>query len=92
MAYDWRKADPKFADDWENAYQTAVDNLEETAWQRAKRQKDPSDTLLIFLLKGHRPERFKDRAQVEHMGKIDISNAKNELDELLTGAEVSSAE
>jgi hypothetical protein len=28
-----------------------------------------SDTLLIFLLKGHRPERFKDRRETQVTGK-----------------------
>ncbi|HEX6937920.1 MAG TPA: hypothetical protein VF158_00810, partial [Longimicrobiales bacterium] len=28
-----------------------------------------SDTLLIFLLKGARPERYRDRQQLEHVGK-----------------------
>lgn len=29
-----------------------------------------SDTLLIFLLKGARPEKYRDRQQVEHSGSI----------------------
>lgn len=92
LAYQWKREDPEFAQEWEDAYQNAVDGLEQSAWQRAQRRKDPSDTLLIFLLKGHRPERYKDRAQVEHMGKIDISDAKNQLGELLNGAEVPTSE
>ena len=88
MAYEWRKDDPKFAQQWEDAYQNAVDNLEETAWQRAQRRDNPSDTLLIFLLKGHRKERFAEKTQVEHMGKIEIDDAKTQLDELLGGSEV----
>lgn len=90
LAYQWKREDPEFAQQWEDAIENAVDNLEQSAWQRAQRQKDPSDTLLIFLLKGYRSERFKDKAHVEHAGKVDISNAKNELGELLTGAEVPS--
>jgi hypothetical protein len=31
-----------------------------------------SDTLTIFLLKGIRPEKYRDRADVRHSGKIDI--------------------
>jgi hypothetical protein len=32
-----------------------------------------SDTLLIFLLKGARPEKYRERADVRHSGKIDVS-------------------
>lgn len=32
-----------------------------------------SDTLLIFLLKGARPEVYRERADVRHSGKIDVS-------------------
>jgi len=88
LAYEWKKEDAEFSEEWDNAYQNAVDNLEETAWRRAMRQKDPSDTLLIFLLKGHRKERFAEKTQVEHMGKIEIDDAKAQLGELLGGAEV----
>ncbi len=29
-----------------------------------------SDTLLIFLLKGHRPEKYRERQEIEHKGQI----------------------
>lgn len=32
-----------------------------------------SDVLTIFLLKGIRPEKYRDRADVRHSGKIDVS-------------------
>lgn len=32
-----------------------------------------SDTLLIFLLKGVRPEKYRERTDVRHSGKIDVS-------------------
>lgn len=32
-----------------------------------------SDTLLIFLLKGVRPETYRERTDVRHSGKIDVS-------------------
>ena len=31
-----------------------------------------SDVLLIFLLKGHRPEKYRERYQVEHAGKVKV--------------------
>lgn len=32
-----------------------------------------SDTLIIFLLKGARPEKYRERTDVRHSGKIDVS-------------------
>lgn len=31
-----------------------------------------SDTLLIFLLKGARPEKYRERQQVEHTGRLEV--------------------
>lgn len=44
-----------------------------------------SDTLLIFLLKGARPETYRDRTDVRHSGKIDLSKLSD--DELRAIAE-----
>jgi hypothetical protein len=41
--------------------------LEDEALRRAK---DKSDTLLIFLLKARRPEKYKDRISTEHSGTV----------------------
>ena len=64
--YDWRGDDEKFAAEWEDAVETGTDVLEDEAVKRAK---DGSDTLLIFMLKARRPDKFKDRWQHEHTGK-----------------------
>ena len=44
-----------------------------------------SDTLLIFLLKGARPEKYRERSDVRHSGKIDIGKLSD--DELRAIAE-----
>lgn len=44
-----------------------------------------SDTLLIFLLKGAKPEMYRDRTDVHHSGKIDVSKLSD--DELRALAE-----
>lgn len=44
-----------------------------------------SDTLLIFLLKGIRPETYRERTDVRHSGKIDVSKLSD--DELQSLAE-----
>lgn len=80
--YRWQK-EPKFADQFEQAREEAADRLEAEALRRARSGVDEpvfyrgvqvgsvrkySDTLLIFLLKAARPEKFRDRASVEHSG------------------------
>lgn len=37
-----------------------------------------SDTLMIFLLKGIRPEKYRERADVRHSGKIDVSKLSDD--------------
>ena len=65
--YKAREGDPDFAAAWDEAIESGTDALEDEAVKRAK---NSSDTLLIFLLKGRRPEKFKERFAAEHSGKI----------------------
>lgn len=37
-----------------------------------------SDTLLIFLLKGARPEVYRERTDVRHSGKLDVSKLSDD--------------
>lgn len=82
-AYNWRAADPAFAKGWEEAIELGAGALEDEAVRRAKdgtlkpvyqggkkvgEVREYSDTLLIFLLKGCRPEKYKDRLYNEHAG------------------------
>lgn len=84
VTYDWRKADPAFAAKWEVARQLGAEKLEDEAYRRGHDGVDKpvfqgggqvgtvreySDTLLIFLLKGAMPHKYKDRVQNEHTGK-----------------------
>ena len=78
--YDWRRDDPGFAAEWQEALERGLDALEDEAFHRAlEGVEEPvfyqgqqvalvrkySDALLMFLLKARRPERFKDRAQLD---------------------------
>ena len=56
--YKWIKTDPEFETKVENAKEEVTDGLEQVAITRAK---GGSDTLLIFLLKGNRPDKYKER-------------------------------
>lgn len=63
--YQVRLKDPKFAAAWEQALEDAADSLEAEAVKRARAG---SDTLLIFLLKAARPEKYRERYHTEHSG------------------------
>lgn len=75
--YKVAKEDLEFKARWEEAIETACDTLEAEAWRRAVQgTKKPvfqgkelvghiqeySDTLLIVLLKAHRPQKFRERS------------------------------
>ncbi|MER1940637.1 terminase [Castellaniella sp. FW104-16D08] len=85
----WRKDDPEFAAAYDQALEDATDTLESEARRRAVEGVDEpvyykgervgavrrySDKLMEVLLKGNRPDKFKDR--VEHSGSLDISIAE----------------
>jgi len=61
-AYWRRQRDETFAARWAQAEQDAIDVLEAEARRRAL---SVSDTLLIFLLKAHRPALYRERYQRE---------------------------
>lgn len=63
LAYSHKEASKEFAAQWAEAMEDAIDVLEAVASQRAKAS---SDTLLIFLLKAHRPDKYADRLNVLH--------------------------
>jgi hypothetical protein len=80
-AYEWAKNDSAFALAWDEALEEASDSLEEEARRRAVKGttrpvyqggkkvgsiQEYSDTLLIFLLKGARPQKYRER--YEHSG------------------------
>lgn len=60
--YGWRLKDPEFAKVWDQSYNARVDHLEDVAFKRAT---EGSDTLLMFLLRGGRAERYADKRQLD---------------------------
>ena len=79
--YERRKSDKAWADAWDNAIEEAVDALEHEARRRAlagvekgiyyqgarvDTMREYSDVLTIFLLKAHRPEKYREK--FEHSG------------------------
>jgi hypothetical protein len=61
MAYKAKELDSDFAERWQDALEQACDVLE---FEAKKRALVHSDTLMIFLLKAHRPEKYRDRVEV----------------------------
>src|SRR5262245_35631544 len=97
-AYYHRKADAAFAEAWEAALGEAMDTvLEPEAVRRAVQGIDEpvyqkgdlagyirrySDTLLIFLLKAGKPDKYKDRKEVYHKGAVELLQKLERLSEL----------
>ena len=82
-AYDLRKLDTEFASAWDEAIEMSTDEAEAEAYRRAVKgtlrpvfhlgknvgeTQEYSDTLLIFLLKAHRPEKYRDVMKVTGTG------------------------
>jgi hypothetical protein len=88
-AYEWRAEDDEFRADWERAVEMGGDVLEDEAVRRAKDGVDEpvyqggklvgtvrkySDTLLIFLLKGAKPQKYGDRMAHQHSGRVTLED------------------
>lgn len=82
-AYEWREDDPDFAEAWDKALKIGVTALEDEAHRRGFDGVDEpvfhqgsqcgtvrkySDTLAIFLLKAHAPEKYRENSRMELTG------------------------
>jgi hypothetical protein len=82
-AYDARERDAEFAARWDAIWEKGTEQLEREAFRRAAigtlkpvfqqgRQvgeiREYSDNLLMFLLKGRKPETYRDNSRVQHVG------------------------
>lgn len=87
--YDWIRDDPEYVEAFAVARKQASEFLEDVATSRATDGwEEPvwyeghqcgtvrkfSDTLLIFLMKGNNPEKFRERFDVKHDGKIETTH------------------
>jgi hypothetical protein len=101
-AYEWRRVDPVFALAWDEAVELGTDELEEEARRRAFAGVDEpvfyqgeecgavrkySDTLLIFLLKGRRPDKYRERVTID-VNKLD-ADIERELAFITSGSQTS---
>lgn len=67
--YNHREMFPEFANEWDEAINDGIDALEAECFRRAKQT---SDTLAIFMLKSHRPKIYRETAEQQHSGKVEI--------------------
>lgn len=77
-AYDARDSDRDFAAQWDESEQDAVDTLEKRAWRRS----EVSDTILMFLLRAHRSEKYSERTRTENLN-VDLSALNDKQLEML---------
>jgi len=82
-AYDNRKMDPKFAEEWDEAVTIAIEKLEMECVRRAH---DYSDLLLIFLLKANKPNKYRETHRYEVSGPsggpVEIATPKERAERL----------
>ncbi len=85
-AYRHRSSNDAFAEAWDDAVEASTERLEEEAYRRAhdgltrtRYDKDGnivseeivySDTLMIFLLKARKPEKYRERLDLRHSGAV----------------------
>ena len=100
--YITRNEDAEFAEAWFHAIETNTDTMEAEAYRRGMKGVDEpvfykgdkvadvrkySDTLLIFMLKSRRPDKFRDNATIVNISNVsprDITKmSDNELDKFI---------
>ena len=76
----WRAHDPDFAAAYGTVLEQTTEDLEAAAVRRATRRVEPSDTLLIFLLKARRPDVYRDRVDVRARVDATVDATVTQLD------------
>ena len=91
--YDWREADAAFADRWDEALEEGIDLLEAEVHRRAfegverpvyykgervGEWRHYSDALATFLLRAHRPEKYRDAPKAGASAEEDKAEEKTE--------------
>lgn len=86
--YYWLRSDPEYRAAFEDAKASATERLEAEAWRRAAEGvekptgwhkgeaggtvREYSDVLLIFLLKAHNPQKYRDQQPLGAQGPLEI--------------------
>ena len=64
-----RQRFPDFAARWLEAEEIAICRLEAEAWKRALAS---SDTMMNFLLKANKPEKYREQYETKHAGSVEV--------------------
>lgn len=72
----WKKSDPDFASDWEDAIESGTDFIEDVALERALTKSDP---LMQMILKARRPDKYDRGSKLELSGGISVEGSKAKL-------------
>lgn len=81
MVFKHKEGDEAFAKRWADAIEQATDKLEDVAIERASTR---SDTMLIFMLKAMRPQKYmeKNLLTVNSNVSISVTRAQEELKQI----------
>lgn len=72
-AYEVRELDPEFKAAWDDAIAMSVDDLEGRVHEATRVIDNPTALqAAMFLLKAHRPEKYRDKVQAEHTGGVKV--------------------
>lgn len=84
--YEWKQKYEEFALAWADIEEATTEAMEREAYRRAVEGttkplisagkhvtdvQEYSDTLLIFMLKSRRPDKYRDNFKIEHSGKVE---------------------
>lgn len=72
----WRRSDPDFLQDWDDAIEEGTDFIEDVATERALTKSDP---LMIMMLKARRPDKYDRGSKLELSGGISVEGSKGKL-------------
>lgn len=67
--YKHRADDAEFSAAWDDAIEEGIEALELAVRNRAK---ESSDALAVFLLKAHRPEKYREMKEVQQSGTVRV--------------------
>lgn len=103
--YRWRDEDPVFRSEWDKALKIGITALEDEAHRRAfEGIEEPifhqgticgtvrkySDTLAIFLLKAHAPEKYRENSHIQltglNSGPVEIEHRADRITTILEAA------
>lgn len=68
--WEWRRADKEFERRFEQALDHTTEQLEKEMERRAMHPRH--DLLMMFALKGRRPEKYRDNVKVEQTGSVTV--------------------